>query len=108
MLAEGGAAVGAAAANAGLTPLHLAARYQRLEAAQVLLASRDVTSGVCLMSAEEIVRLGLPTNRFDTVRTVDGAAGRAAESGALEEALAMLRPHAVQAIQRSAGAIPPG
>jgi cyanophycin synthetase len=99
----------AAPAGVWINGRRVAAEQQDgFEAAQVLLASRDVTSGVCLMSAEEIVRLGLPTNRFDTVRTVDGAAGRAAESGALEEALAMLRPHAVQAIQRSAGAITPG
>lgn len=64
-----------------------------LAAAQALLCRADVGSAACLMSAPDILRLGLPSDVLDSLRVADETAMSAAERGALAAIRPMIEPH---------------
>lgn len=64
-------------------------------AARGLLTDTRLGAALIVMSPEDIVRFGLPVNRFDTARLAPGGSGtQAARAPQLEQALRMLAPHA--------------
>jgi cyanophycin synthetase len=64
-----------------------------LGAAQALLLRTDVGCAACLMSAPDILRLGLPSDVLATIRIADETAMSAAERGALEALRPLVEPH---------------
>lgn len=67
-------------------------------AARSLLADTRLQAALVVMGAEDIVRFGLPVNRFATARLAPPGDGGAPAPGLLEQALRMLRPHAARVL----------
>jgi cyanophycin synthetase len=63
------------------------------QAAQILLANPLAESGLCAMTAAEIVRCGLPVDRFDSALTIRGAPLSEPEERTLQTARWMIASH---------------
>lgn len=69
-------------------------------AARGLLSDTRLDAALIVMSPEDIVRFGLPVNRFATARLAppDHGGADVAQARLLEQALRMIRPHAAQVL----------
>jgi cyanophycin synthetase len=62
-------------------------------AANILLTSQETDAALIVMTMSDVLEFGLPSDRLDSIRLIDGINGAARPHGGLKELIQMIGPH---------------